>query len=248
MKSGIRCIEHEAFMNPLEPLVHSYISVSGSMAEILKYARKFEFNVVVKPLKGTGGYDVIHATCEREIEAAAMHVWRKDYGVAVCPYVEIVSEIRVVVLRGDIKLTYRKKRECIKGDGVSSVKQLVAKRIGESTRPKTILRTVSGMSNDQLLYVPESSTEIPIEWRHNLGLGSTADIYCNAQVSSLALAAAQALNVKFCSVDVVEFVDGTFSVLEINSGVMMDSFISANSENRTIAKEIYAEAISHALG
>lgn len=248
MNSGVRCIEHEAFMNPLEPLVHSYISVSGSIAEILEYSRKFEFNVVVKPLKGTGGADVIHARCEREIEAAAMHVWRKDYGVAVSPYVEIVNEIRVVVLRGEIKLMYRKNRDCITGDGVSSVKQLIAKRIGESSRPKTIICAVSGMSIEQLLCVPESSKDIPIEWRHNLGLGSTADVYSNAQVSLLALSAAEALNIKFCSVDVVELQDGTFSVLEVNSGVMMDSFLSANKENRSLAKQIYAEAISHALG
>lgn len=242
------CIEHEAFMNPSEALVYSYIAETGSLGEILRYARKFDFNVVVKPLKGTGGNDVFHATCAREIEAAVMQVWRKDYGVALSPFVEIVMEIRAVVLKGEIKLMYEKKRLCVEGDGTSCLKELVGHAIAGSSKPKTILSAATRWSNQELFNIPNKSQQVPVEWRHNLGHGaSPKSCHFDPKVASLALAAAEALNIIFCSVDIVLLTDASYSVLEVNSGVMMDAFLSQGHSEREIAKAIYAEAVRIAL-
>lgn len=242
------CIQHEAFLNPAEPLVCNYIPESGSICAILKYAQQFNFNVVVKPLKGTGGADVFHASCPREIESAVIQVWRKDYGVAIAPFVEIVNEIRVVVLRGKSKLMYRKQRRCITGDGINTVKQLIGSALGESSISKSsIINSFSAMSDERLSYIPSVSEELPIEWRHNLGLGAVAELCFDPKVQALAVSAAQILKLDFCSVDIVETIGGTHSVLEVNSGVMMDSFLGSSSDYRSIAKAIYEEAILYAL-
>ena len=47
---------------------------------------------------------------------------------------------------------------------------------------------------------------------------------------------------RFASVDVVETAEG-LKVLEINSGVMMENFAGQDEESRSIAKEIYRDAV-----
>ena len=50
-------------------------------------------------------------------------------------------------------------------------------------------------------------------------------------------------NLKFASVDIIETTNGDLLVLEANSGVMIDKYVSLNPEEYIIAKEIYACAI-----
>ena len=43
--------------------------------------RKYGFPVVLKPLKGTGGLDVMKAKCWREVEAAVQHIFARHRAV-----------------------------------------------------------------------------------------------------------------------------------------------------------------------
>ena len=60
--------------------------------------------------------------------------------------------------------------------------------------------------------------------------------------SSLPIAAVR-LNLKFASIDVVKDKKGGYKVLEINSGVMMETFSKLNERNYNLAKHIYRTAI-----
>ncbi|CAE7853775.1 unnamed protein product [Symbiodinium microadriaticum] len=66
--------------------------------QVQEAVNKYGFPVVVKPLKGTGGLDVIKATCWREVEAAVQHIFSREYGLAVSPYKRVIDEYRCVCL------------------------------------------------------------------------------------------------------------------------------------------------------
>jgi len=233
--AGVQAVPHELFMNPSDPLVSDYIPQSGSICTIIKYASKFDYKVVLKPIRGTGGNGVLKATNCKEVESAILQLFQKDYGLVVSPFVEINREIRVVVLNNECRLVYEKRRPCVIGDGISTVAKLAA--------------------NDGHQYpagegavVPKQGHEFPLEWRHNLGHGSRADILPPndsrmEEIHSIALQTIRAIGIKFCSVDIVEDMNGSLSVLEVNSGVMMDSFIRGGLAEKEMAKKIYKDAI-----
>ena len=218
------------------------------MTAIRSYAESCGFPLVVKPLKGTGGNLVCRATNMRELEAAVLKVWQVDYGVAVSPFAEISDEIRVVVLLGEARLVYRKRRPSVVGDGISTVQELIARELVQSQHPRGLCEAASSMTLKFLRSVPDKGESVLLEWRHNLGLGAVAEQIHSPAAVEVALAAAEALNMKFCSVDVVRLRDDSMAVLEINSGVMMDAFMESSSENRSCAREIYASALRYSLG
>jgi hypothetical protein len=192
---------------------------------------------------------VSHARSQKDVEAAVLNAWSRDYGVAVCPYYKIEDEIRVVILTGSVRLSYRKKRLSLQGDGKRSVEELLREQISTNSRKsRSYAKALSSMTVEQLQSVPAIDEEFPVEWRHNLGLGACAEIVDSQEAAILGIRAAKALNMQFCSVDVAKLKDGTFAVLEVNSGVMMDSFICSSAVNRAIAKDIYTQVIKLSLG
>ena len=85
-----------------------------------------------------------------------------------------------------------------------------------------------------------------LEWRHNLGLGAVAyrvtDPEVLQKVEAVAVRAAEAVNIRFASVDVVETEEG-FQILEVNAGVMMEHFAGQDEEAYETAKSIYRKAL-----
>ena len=51
------------------------------------------------------------------------------------------------------------------------------------------------------------------------------------------------ISLSFCSVDIVKTIENGYLVMEINSGVMMNNFISQQKDGYCIAKNIYKKAI-----
>lgn len=85
-----------------------------------------------------------------------------------------------------------------------------------------------------------------LEWRHNLGLGAVAvrvtDPEILRKVEELAVRAAEAVDMNFASVDVIDTEEG-LRVLEINAGVMMEHFAGQDEESYETAKAIYRKAL-----
>ncbi len=237
-------MKHELFLNPTDPLVERFISPSGSMSRIIEFASEFKFRVVLKPVCGTGGNGVTRATNCKEVEAAAMLLFQKYHGIVVCPLLNISREIRVVVLDEQVRLVYEKKRCSVIGDGVSPVSQLILQQ--KDGKLSSFSRTLDYCAS----YIPKKGEEVPLEWRHNLGHGATPVLITDPdeRLCELAIAAVKVLGIRFCSVDIIETDDGKLSVLEVNSGVMMDTLLSfTDSRYRKIAKSIYTDAILSSL-
>jgi glutathione synthase/RimK-type ligase-like ATP-grasp enzyme len=79
-----------------------------------------------------------------------------------------------------------------------------------------------------------------LNWRHNLDSGSQPVLLQSGEIHdtcvALAIKAASMIGIRFASVDVVQ-VDGRWLVLEINSGVMMESLGRLHPELVTAAYE-----------
>ena len=242
--AGVPVVKHELFLNPTDALVERLIPVTGSLSRIIAFASEFNFRVVLKPVCGTGGNGVMRANNCKEVEASAMLLFQKYHGIVVCPFLYILREIRVVVLNGQVRLVYEKKRRSVIGDGVSPVSALILQQNEASL--KSVSRHVDGCSS----YIPQEGEEVPIEWRHNLGHGATPVLIADPdqRICDLAISTVNALGIRFCSVDIIETEAGHSSVLEVNAGVMMDSFLSsADSRYRSLAKSIYTDAILSSL-
>lgn len=77
----------------------------------------------------------------------------------------------------------------------------------------------------------------------NLGLGAKAVLsQATEQETNLALEAMQATGLRLAAVDVIK-ADGTYRILEINDGIMMENFMRQSSDNKTYAKEVYRQII-----
>lgn len=66
--------------------------------------------LVVKPNEGTGGRDVLRVSSEIELSLALERLLADYERLSVSPYVEVETEFRVIVLRGEPVLIYAKKQ------------------------------------------------------------------------------------------------------------------------------------------
>jgi glutathione synthase/RimK-type ligase-like ATP-grasp enzyme len=86
------------------------------------------------------------------------------------------------------------------------------------------------------------------DWRHNLDAGAKPvlmqDGDLRAACAKLALDAANAIGITFASIDLVH-VDGVWRVLEINSGVMMETLAKLHPE---LVQATYDAALDRVFG
>lgn len=236
---GIPAVEHFFFISPDD--LH-YIGLEGNWSRMLELLNKFG-RLVCKPNEGTGGIDVFQVSSAVELELAVNSVFAHSRSLALSPFYPIDQEYRVILLNEQIKLVFSKTIQFLIGNGRSSFKQLLLDQ-----NPSLIETIPTGEFSEEMLNkIPKSDEKIPLNWKHNLGQGAQPEIITDhslvTQLGSLALNAAQAVNVRFASVDIIR-TGGDFKVLEINSGVMMESFARMNAQNYTQAKSIYLEALA----
>ena len=172
--------------------------------------------------------------------------------MAVSRYYEIENEYRAVILDGEIRLVYRKRRPQIFGDGVHTVAGLMLRYKDRGNEEGTD-REIHGyadletdLSQKELSRVPAEGERVILNWRHNLGQGARADLLENGplkdQISEIVRRVYEEIGVRFASVDIVETEEG-LKVLEINSGVMMENFAGQDAHSYETAKAIYRDAI-----
>ena len=245
----IRNIHHELFLNPASKLAGGYTSIQGVFGEIRKFSEIHGNSIVVKPLKGTGGVDVFRCRSLKEVEAAVLAIFEREYGVALCPFYQLGVEYRLVCLDGQVRIAYKKVRNCVIGDGKQQLKKLLVQSIMNGTSDiHAQCRSIAEMHPSDLERVVDAGVAIPIQWRHNLGLGqSSIDMDIDPDVLSrltdIAMRATRVLGIRFCSVDIAELLPSNeLIVVEVNSGVMMDNFITDNTR-RSYAKSLYRDAL-----
>lgn len=240
-------IEHVLFMNPQNK---SFVPTIGTWRSMHELFVRWKGDVVVKPNEGTGGNDVMRVRSVIELEDAVSRLFSRHRTIALSPFISVRHEYRFIILDDAIKLSYEKLRPMIRGDGQSTRMQLLVEHVARSPEPAKLARWISDLESQQidLDEVLKRDEAWPVNWRHNLGQGATLELIDDksercAGAAKLAQRAARALNVRFGSVDVVESESGGPMILEMNSGVMMESFVEQVVDGRARATKIYGEAI-----
>ena len=232
-------VEHICCMSPI---TMEYASPLGNWNQIETMLQQYG-TLVLKDNHGTGGDMVYLVKTKLEAEHASQIIFAKADSMAISPYYSVDNEYRVIILNGKAKLVYSKIRPHLIGDGNSTLLELYTKKIKEKEISPEALKYSRNADYNQILQKDEI---YPLHWKHNLGQGATAEIVTDTALletlCTLADRTANALQISFASIDIIK-TKSSFLVLEVNSGVMMEYLSGESIEYRSIAKEIYKEAI-----
>ena len=202
-----------------------------------KYFLKYNSNVVIKPNKGTTGSHVYHVSSEKDLFIKMKKIFKKSFSLSICPYYQIDSEYRIIVLNDDVEKKKKKIRPTVIGNGINTVKELLLKLNPYYFQKKDL---------DKYNYVLENGKEFTYDWHFNLNKGATAKVVTDKdllnKLTNIAVTTTKKINARFVSVDIIRC--GTeFYILEINSGVCINKVCNFIDNGYELAKSIYEKAI-----
>lgn len=222
------------------PVIEHYILFKKyNKEDVLEYAKKYGFNIVIKTNVGTCGNDMYHVTNENDLFIYIDELLSKNSSISICPYYEIKNEYRTIVLNNIPKLSYGKKKPVVIGDGKSTIHELLCKF------NNYYFENISG--DDKLNKILPLNDVYEYNWQFNLSKGALPyfidDEELKKTIQNLSIKVSKILNLEFASIDIVQLNTDEFLILEINSGVMMNNFMNIMPNGNDIAKKIYEEAI-----
>jgi glutathione synthase/RimK-type ligase-like ATP-grasp enzyme len=237
---GIPSVAHTPFLNPK---LSVHIPRTGSWEAMLQLLGQNPQGIVVKPNEGTGGNSVFRVCTHSELELAVSTVFSTERSLAVSPYLTIDEEVRVILIDDIPVVVYGKSRPSVVGDGKQSVLQLALAAIPGDKLLAALPDMTGDLDRSILSDIPPVGQRRAMNWRHNLGRGAEPVLLEDGAIRQacvdMALTAAQAIALRFGSVDVVK-VDGSWRILEINSGVMMEAL---NGLHPDLVDSVYHAAL-----
>lgn len=216
--AGVPAIPHTLFLGAK---LSKHIPGSDSLEAMQRLLDQHPRGLVVKPNEGTSGELVFRVTTTAQLEQAVACILAAHPSLAISPYVEIEDEVRVVLLDERALIVYIKMRPSVIGDGTHSLREL-ARTAATAEQLKIIEDDLSAAELDA---IPPAGERRIINWRHNLDSGAAPLLLKHDPRDpyvALAIKTAQALRIRFASVDVVRVGD-SWQVLEVNSGVKMEA-------------------------
>jgi glutathione synthase/RimK-type ligase-like ATP-grasp enzyme len=247
--NNIPAVEHRLF---LRPNLAGYVASEGNWREMLSYFERNKADVVCKSNTGTGGNQVFRAQTPLELELAVHQLFSSNRAIALSPFIKIDSEYRLIMLGNSCELAYEKVRPRVTGDGRSTLLELISRddSVGELGMEK-LIANLSKEDGGLLSSVAGQDECVVLSWKHNLGQGAKAvevnEERLKASLSEIAVSCMKALNLNFVSVDIIRSHNDGLSVMEINSGVMMESYSRQGEKEYERAKGIYRSAILRML-
>ncbi|MEC9345188.1 MAG: RimK-like protein [Pseudomonadota bacterium] len=243
--AGVPAIPHHLV---LHPEMHVFTGGTGNWPRLKELFHASGRDVVLKPNEGTSGRGVIRVRDRLGLERAVQDLFATSRSIALSPFMALSAEERFVVLDGRVRLAYRKRTPAVTGDGVTPLRELVARRLSPESGP-AIGEWLGEQPAGALDRVPASGESVSVGWRHNLGLGARSErLPADAANATLALRAAAAMGLRFGSVDIAVGDDGKAQVLEVNSGVMLEHHARQGAAERDEAHAIYADALDLLTG
>ena len=228
--SGIACVPHALFLNPE---LNQYIRARGSWETMLGLLDETPSGIVVKPNEGTSGKSVFRVTSKPALELAVKRIFSSHMSLAISPYLDIEDEVRVVLIDEVPVVVYRKSRPAVEGDGEHSLLELALKATSAERRSTVLTGMMAELDKAELDAILPHGQRRLLNWRHNLDSGALPVLLEHGELRDtsvqLAIMAAQAIGIRFASIDVVR-VRGEWQVLEINSGVMMEALSKLHPE------------------
>ncbi len=234
---NIPAVEHKYYLGDISAREGRFVC---DMPAILGYLARYG-TIVIKDNVGTGGRGVYKASSKAEVEEILDQYATDFESISVSPYLDIDAEYRVIVEDGKCRLAYEKERAFVTGDGKSTIAELATAKYGKTV---TIDRYIA-----RDMIVPQGDNVL-LNWRHNLGLGAVPsnvdDVTLLHTLYTLASMVIDVVGIQLASVDIVE-VNGKYMILEINGGLMMEKWATANPDNYKTACEIYEHSLLNAM-
>ncbi|WP_407156951.1 RimK family alpha-L-glutamate ligase [Bradyrhizobium sp. STM 3557] len=234
--SGIACVPHAFFLGP-QP------GPRAPLAPMLRLLDAHPEGLVIKPNEGTSGRLVFRATTREGLARAVDAIFAANMNLAIAPYLSIDEEVRVVLLDGAPQTVYAKQRIAVVGNGRQTFRELALAATPRERHVELIDNLRSETDDSDLDAIVPSGTQRLLNWRHNLEFGAEATLLKDGESRdacvALAIAAADALGIRFASVDLVRAHD-RWQVLEINSGVVMEQLGRRHPE---LVDAIYTAAL-----
>ena len=106
--ANIPVIEYELIWNRDE--IKNIEKINKKNVEIRKYFNEHNRHIVLKPNRGYGGKMVYNIEKESQIEQAFDELIHETDSIAMNPYYNAKKEYRVVILNGEVRLSYAKTR------------------------------------------------------------------------------------------------------------------------------------------
>jgi len=238
--SGIACIPHALFLNPR---LNEFVAARGSWEAMLRLLERHPSGIVVKPNEGTTGKSVYMVSTKPALELAVNRVFASNASVSISPYVNIEREVRVVLLDHLPVVVYDKDRPSVTGDGKRSLLELALAATPVEQRSAVLPGMVGDLDRTDLDAILPLGQRRVLNWRHNLDSGARPVLLEQGEIRDacvrIAIEAAKAIDIRFGSIDVVQ-VDGGLQILEINSGVMMESL---NRFHPDLVDDAYSAAL-----
>lgn len=246
----INAMEHKLFFN--YHWQSKYTGKKGCWAEIMRYVQAHQsendYRIVCKPNRGTGSNDIYRITNQWDLEYAVQKMFSKYRDLCLCPYYEIENEYRAIFLNGEILLLYSKERPYVTGNGKDNLVTLVLDKYKE--KGFSFLTDLDG----ELDTILEEGEQKNISWKHNLGKGAKAVIVkdddLRNRLNEFVNKVADVLDITFASIDVA-VIGGEFYIVEVNSGIMIESFARQQPDTDynyyELTKDIYRKAVGYLL-
>jgi glutathione synthase/RimK-type ligase-like ATP-grasp enzyme len=227
---GVPCVPHTLFLNPK---LSEYIPPMGSWEAMLRLLKENPEGIVVKPNEGTGGNAVFKVVTKPRLELAVSTIFSANRSLSISPYLEIEDEVRVVLVDYVPIIVYSKSRPSVVGDGRRSLLQLALATIPTEQLSSILPALFEDLDQAALDAVLPAGQRRALNWRHNLALGAEPVLLeqgaAREACVQIALTAAKSIEMRFGSIDVV-LVDGSWKILEINSGVMMEALSKSHPD------------------
>lgn len=201
---------------------------------------KKDDKVVIKANDSSQGKDVYVASEPSEkLEIVETLFKQGKESVVVCPYMEIEYEYRAIFLDGEVIYMYKKQKPFVKGDGKSTIQELIKQQVKYLAEPIKDLK---------LEEVPDENETVLVGWKHNLSNGAIPilldenDAYAE-KIEKLAQNVGQIMELTFASIDLCVTKDQEIYVMEVNSNVTLTKFCELVPNGFEIGKEIYSKVI-----
>lgn len=217
-----------------------YTQLDESIFEICRKLLCQHKKIVIKPNNSYEGTDVYKCHSLKDVENILFNIEKKYKYLVVSPYIDAVAEYRLFFLDNTILYAYKKEVNNVICDGSSTVYELLLKN-------KIPLNKVMPSIISELNKIYPNNYKLPLNWKFNLSQGANClsidDSLLMKELVQLAISAANAINIRFATVDILVDNMGIKQVLEINAGVAMDQLIMKHPHGIEIATSIYEQAL-----
>ena len=203
---------------------------------------KYNKNVVLKINNGTCGNHVYHITNKKDLKKTYKKLLKYNFSISLCPFYNIKTEYRAILLNNKIELIYAKINPVVIGNGKDKLIDLL-----KEFNPSYFCNKSNLLNKVNYNYVIKDKERYVYDFRFNLSKGSIIteeiDNKTKSIISNMAIDISEKINLKFGSIDIIKTYDDKYYVLEINSGVMIENYISLVENGYDNAKKIYTDAI-----